>query len=123
MTQIELVTKIETNLAELRSDIEKFVKENAKFKIGDVVQSNFMFEKIGYYVITHIGFETSQGIIYFGNKIIKSTGEISFQAMHSDVGMPENYLSLATLKVKKEEISFFKESNYFNKNIKISIHI
>ena len=39
MTQTELVTKVETNLAELRSDIEKFVKENAKFKVGDVVLS------------------------------------------------------------------------------------
>lgn len=121
MTQTELVTKVKTNLAELRSDIEKFVKENAKFKIGDVVSCSLLGDNGSYYVITQLGFDRQ--IEYFAKKIIKSTGEISFQAMHSDVGMPENYLSLATLKVKKDEISFFKESNYFNKNIQIKINI
>ena len=87
MTQTELVTKVETNLAELRSDIEKFVKENAKFKVGDVVLCSFPGDNGSYYVITQLGFDRQ--IEYFAKKIIKSTGEISFQSMHSNIGMNE----------------------------------
>jgi len=123
MTQTELVTKVDTNLAELRSDIEKFVKENAKFKIGDVVLCSFSGDNGSYYVITQLGFDKRKGVTYFANKIVKSTGEISYQSMHSDIGMPERYLSLSTLKVKKEEFSFYKENRYFNKNIQISIYV
>ena len=120
----ELGLKINTSFSELKTDIEKYVAENANLKIGDVVISNLRNDNdTSYYVITHIGFNMMYGIVYYGNKIVKSTGEISFQAMYSDLGMPEKRLSKATLKVKGKEISRIEESKYFKIKLEISVKI
>ena len=119
----ELEQKINTSFLELKSNIEKYVSENANLKIGDVVTCNLGTSIDSYYVITSIGFQMRHGIVYYGKKIIKSTGEVSYQLMHSDVGIPENRLSRATLKVKGKEISRIEESRYFNNNVNIGIGI
>ena len=118
----QLEQKINTSFSELKSDIEKYVTENAKLKIGDVVTCNFMQDN-SYYAITQIGFQMRHGIVYYANKIVKSTGEMSFQSMHSDIGVPETALIKSTLKVKGKEISRVEESKYFNNTVKIGVEI
>jgi len=117
----ELEQKINTSFSELKSDIEKYVAENANLKIGDVVTFNLTRNDTSYYVITQIGFQLRYGVVYYGNKIVKSTGESSFQGMFSDIGMPEHALLKANLKVKGQEISRIEESKYFNKEVKIEV--
>lgn len=116
MTQSELNTKISATLEELNSNIIDFVKENAKYEIGDVVKSSL--NPSNYFVITQLGFDTYHGIVYYGSRITKTTGEVSTMDMDSNVGTPERCITKATLIVKKEEISFIKECRYFNYKIK-----
>jgi hypothetical protein len=118
----ELEQKINNSRLELKSDIEKYVAENANLKIGDVV-TYYTTSDNSYYVITQIGFRMMYGVVYYANKLIKSTGEMSFQSMHSDIGVPETALIKSILKVKGKEISRIEESKYFNTKLKISVNI
>ena len=119
----ELNNKIENLSAELRSEIINYVKENAKFKVGDVIKSGISdFRTHSYFVVRQVGFRDKE-IVYYGSKIIKSTGEVSYQDMDSNIGTPERAIKKATLKVKKEEISFIKENKYFDYNIRIDVSI
>lgn len=124
MNATELNTKISKKLEEIRSEVTTFVKENAKFKIGDIILTKFFdgIDKKNYFVITQIGFDC-YGIIYFGKRVIKSTGEISYQSMHSDIGIQESRIVKATLKVKGKEISRIEESNRFEYDIKIKLNV
>ena len=117
MTQTELNTKIKITLDELHSDINSFVKENAKYKIGDVVKTSITPK--GYFVINQVGYDKDR-ICYYGSKI-KSTGEISFMDMDSNIGTPERLITKVSLIVKKEEISFISECKYFNEKIIIKL--
>lgn len=131
MTQSELELKIDKYLAELHQDIELFVKTNAKFKVGDVVSLRNLGDDKNIYVISSIGFQKRFGIVYYGNKIVKSTGEISFMIMYSGVGVPEKFIEktsikvsksspyVGSVKVKKEEISFIEEHKYFDYSIRM----
>lgn len=120
MNSVELKTKIETTLSELHSDIEKFARENAKFKIGDIIQIQYPGEN-GYFVITQVGYQKNHDIIYYGHKMIKSSGEVSFQSMFSNIGVPERNISKAILKVGKNEISRIEDYKYFTQEIKINL--
>lgn len=115
----ELNIKIDNTLSELRSDIEKFIRENAKLKVGDIVHEKLNSGDKSYYVITQIGFEKSFGVVYYGSKVVKSTGEVSYQDMCSNVGIPEYSLVKATLVVNKKEISRIEEHRYFRTDFKI----
>lgn len=117
MNSVELRTKIETTLSELHSDIEKFVRENAKFKIGDIIQIQYPGEN-GYFVITQVGYQKNHDIVYYGHK---TSGEVSFQSMWSNIGVPERNISKAILKVGKNEISRIEDYKYFTQEIKINL--
>ena len=119
MTHTELNDKVTNTLTELRSDIETFVKENAKFKIGDVVTGGISeYNKYRlYFVITQIGYDISfrkNKIVYYGRKLNKNSGEVSFMEMDSGVGTPENSLYKTTLIVKNKEISFIENNSSFD---------
>lgn len=119
MIQWELELKIDKYLAELHQDIEHFVKINAKFKVGDVVSLINLKDDNTVYVINRIGFQKRFGVVYYGNKIVKSTGEVSFMIMHSGIGVPEKSVEKTSIKIKKKEISFIKEHKYFDYSIRI----
>ena len=127
MTSNELNLKIQNFATDIRSNITEFVKENAKYKVGDVIQSDLGIKGDVYYAVTEIGYKfdlSGEGeIVYFGTKLVKSTGEVSFMAMDSDIGTPERFIKKATLKVKKNEITFIEDHKYFHRDVKIKVLI
>jgi len=120
MNIVDLNTKIFSTTSDLRLEIENYIKENSKFKVGDVVDST-LSNNGQYFVISKLGFNNE--IIYYGNKVIKSSGEVSSMSMDSDIGTPEKCLNKTTLKIKGKELSFIEESKYFTDKIRINIHI
>jgi len=96
MTHQDIQDKFTTFKTELKSQIETYVKENAKFKIGDLVSSYDNFT----YVITQVGY-SNRGIEYYGLRV-KKDGDVTFFAMHSNVGVLESGLENATLMVSKQ---------------------
>lgn len=97
MTHQDIQDKFTTFKTELNSQIETYVSEKAKFKIGDLVElsfDNFV------YVITQVGY-SYRGIEYWGTRV-KKTGELTYISMWSSIGVLENCLSNATLMVSKQ---------------------
>ena len=96
MTHQDIQDKFTTFKTELTSQIETYVKEAAKFKIGDLVNVYDNFT----YVITQVGY-SNRGIEYWGSRV-KKNGEVTYFAMHSNVGILEQNLSSVTLMVPKQ---------------------
>jgi hypothetical protein len=96
MTHQDIQDKFTTFKTELISQIETYVKETAKFKIGDLVNVYDNFT----YVITQVGYST-RGIEYWGSRV-KKNGEVTHFAMHSNVGILEQNISSVTLMVPKQ---------------------
>jgi hypothetical protein len=119
MTLLELNKKIKLYKDELYSDINNYVKENAKFKVGDIVKSKLTSGDV-YFVINHTLYQYDE-IAYYGNKIVKNTGKVSFMCMDSNVGTAERNLKKVNLKINGIEISRIEKCNYFKYDIKITI--
>ena len=100
MTHQDIQDKFTTFKTELNSQIETYVKENAKFKIGDLVSTIGIFSDNFTYVITQVGY-SNRGIEYYGLRV-KKDGDVTFFAMHSNVGVLESGLENATLMVSKQ---------------------
>lgn len=119
-------TELNSNLLELkehiRNIVEEYVKSNAKYKIGNVVQSSITTK--GYFVITQIGYQLNHGIVYYGKKLRTSDGEITNFEMHSGIGTREMSISKATLKLKNDiEVSHIDNYKYFNNKIEIKFNV
>jgi len=124
MTGTELKEKIKKYHTELKSDIEKFVEDNAEFKIGDLVTRGSLADSFpSYFVIRRVGYDWKGIVVYYANKVVKSTGEVSFMDMNSGVGTTAESLKKATLKVKGKEISFIEKSSHFDYSIRIDVRI
>lgn len=122
MNELELKEKLSNIKSDIRSTIEGYINEHAKYKIGDVVESYITRGSL--FVITQIGYSSSMKIVYYGKKIRKSDGEITYFDMDSSIGTNENALEKTTLKLKNgEEISHYDNSCYFNNKIFINITI
>jgi hypothetical protein len=122
MEKNSLELKIKDTVLIIRQMIEEYVKENAKYSVGDVVTSSL--SKDGVFVITKIGYEMSHGIIYYGKKIRKIDGVISYQDMDCSVGTPENRINKTTLVLKDGiSISHIDDNIYFDKDIIIKLNI
>jgi len=115
-----LKNKIKLYKDELYNDVENFVKENAKYKVGDVVKSGMNNGDV-YFVVTQVGFQYGN-IVYFGHKITKKTGDVSFMDMDYNVGTYERSITKETLKIKDKEISTIEKSIYFKYDINIKLN-
>ena len=131
ITHQDIQDKFTTFKNELNTQIETYVKENAKFKIGDLVNywnCNFT------YVITQVGY-SNRGIEYWGNRVRKD-GEVTYFAMASNVGILESGLKNTTLIVSKQisdlgkkktvkrPVSFIDPTNFtHDKEIRIKLSL
>ena len=113
MNLVESNEKLNKYKSELVSDIEEYVKTNAKFKVGDIVRINMrMGNNNNYFVITSVGFRNN--IEYQVTRISKSKGEIVLQLRN---GYKEDFLYKASLIINKKEVSRIENSCYFNYKI------
>lgn len=117
MTHNDIQEKFLLVKSELVKDITNFVNDNAKFKVGDLIN-------IGYdnhtYVVDRIGY-SSRGIEYFGKRV-KKNGELANITMFSGVGVSEDSVSKATLSVNKKTIESLDLST-FNNTLEITIKL
>lgn len=121
MDKIEFQKYISSKISDIRQIIEEYVKTNAKYKIGDIVKS--YITPNGYFAITQIGFEDEK-IVYYGKKIRKSDGEITYMDMDANIGTYEKSIEKITLTLKDgTEITHIQDSSYFNSKIFIKINI
>jgi hypothetical protein len=122
MYSTKLHEKIRIYKAELISDITKFVIENAKLKIGDVVQikKDLILDKPNYYVITQLGFKENHGISYMGKKLVKSRCEVNFMYMWAGMLLDEDYIKKATFKFKGKDVERIEENDNFD-SIRINV--
>lgn len=123
MNKLELENKLSAYVSDIRSLIEEYVREHAKYKIGDVIET--AITPNSYFVITQIGYDYSvKSVVYYGNKIRKSDGEITYFDMDCSIGTNEKFISKTTLKLKDgREISHIDEHQYFNDKIRINFNV
>jgi len=119
MDIISLNKKIKDYKDELIVDIEKFVKKNAKFSVGDIFQLNDNVNN--YYVITQVGWNYNK-IGYHGNKLVKSRCEVSNMNVFSGLMVNEYMISKSIFHFKGEDIKHIEKSNNFKSQLKIQLN-